>query len=169
MTDFIAIKTHTDDDKNDKHYKVRDNPGKMTEYFWESGVHGPVSAIDSIANFYIMGTTDVSTTMSFDLDIISDVDNYIADHRVDPSIQFCFAYTTTVRKGQGAAIVRRMRVANFKLELSDVVEGITSSLDTEALAVVSDYEKNSVRMIMPFLDRSKLTSNVCRINSTSFQ
>ena len=38
-------------------------------------------------------------------------------------------------------VVRRLRVAYFDLRSSDIAEAVTSSLDTEALAIVSCYDK----------------------------
>ena len=112
---------------------------KMVQFAANNGMNGPVSSINEDDNFFFMGTCDVSTTMSFDVEFIgSSIEKDFEMHdRISPCIQFCFVYTTTIREGEKFSVVRRLRIANYQLQPSDEIEEITSSLDTEALAVVS--------------------------------
>ena len=144
MTQSLEIKkvandyfTKTSDQKHDTKY-----PDKMIQYIRNNGMYGPVSSINDDDNLFFMGTCDVSTTLSFDLQFTSGstiVSDYEIERNIKPCIQFCFAYTTTIKSEVDMIVVRRLRVVNFNLDSSDTPEAVTSSLDTEALAVVSTY------------------------------
>ncbi len=155
MTQSLAIDDDMDDALKKTHHSQRNDKKysrRMLQYLHNNGMHGPVSFIDhdNILFFnddemlFIMGTCDVSTTLAFDVKFVlgsTIASDFERESGIRPSIQFCFAYTTTIRNGSSndMSVVRRLRVSNFDLPSSDVAEAVTASLNTEALAVVSTY------------------------------
>lgn len=118
---------------------------RLVEFYNSNGIYGGVTASVHDDELYIMGSCDTSHTLTFDLKISSrsgSVEDYILLEGVHeiylkPCIQTCFAYTSIVKNGNEWVSVRRLRVLTKELTLTDDVERLTQSLDTEALAVVS--------------------------------
>ena len=140
MTESLGIMKKMNDTSIDASDQRNNLSDKMLQYIQNNGMNGPVSSFNDDDTLFFMGTCDVSTTLAFDLEFAlgsTIVSEYERDHGISPSIQFCFAYTTTMKNDGTSYVVRRLRVSNFDLEPSDVPEAITSSLDIEALGVVS--------------------------------
>lgn len=141
MTQTMRIKTDVHRDLTNAMSGRRSDtyPSTMVQFTANNGMNGPVSSINEDENLFYMGTCDISTTMSFDVEFIRSTieEDFEINKKIGPCIQFCFAYTTTIREGENHSVVRRLRIANYQLQASDEIEEITSSLDTEALAVVS--------------------------------
>jgi len=110
-------------------------------------MYGSVTASTSDDELYLIGACDNSHSLSFDLKICSrsgEVSDYVVlnsakEYQLTPCIQSCFAYTTAVKNNGEWVTVRRLRVLTHALTLTDDVESLTSSLDSEVLAVVSHF------------------------------
>jgi len=127
----------------DRNSKIKQNT-RLFNYYCSSGMYGSVSPSSSDPELFFMGSCDVSTTLSFELKITSNsnsIDDYVfvdgrgGDMQLTPCVQTCFAYTSIVYRDGDWRTVRRLRVCTTKLNLTDITESITSSLDLEALAV----------------------------------
>ena len=142
----IRIKNEREDDKIDGFPKLKVSH-KIFDYYCTNGLYGPVAATND-RELFVMGSCDNSTTVSFEIQIQSDVigDYVYADDRdikLCPCIQSCYTYTSIVNINGSWSTVRRIRVSTRKLELANNPESITMSLDTEALAVVSSNQIGS--------------------------
>lgn len=119
---------------------------KLLEYYCNDGLYGSFSSFPRDSELFFTGSCDTSTTLSFELEIVSSsqtIEDYVyvedRDRLLKPCVQTCFAYTSVVKINGKWATVRRMRVSTHVLHLSDNTEAITSSLNPEALAIVSTY------------------------------
>ena len=153
LSNSLSISKHMDEydmfESKNKNSKTNNNNHKLFEYYFNNGMNGPVSVSSSSSNdteLYFTGSCDTLTTLSFELDITSNsetIDEFVyvndSHRKLTPCIQTCFAYTGIEKINGNWSTVRRMRVCTLKLDTSDNTEAITSSLDSEALAVVSLY------------------------------
>ena len=115
----------------------------LLDFYCTNGIYGPVSPSQDF-ELFVMGTCDATTTLSFELDIVSDsgtIGDYVyvndRDKQLTPCIQTCFAYTSVDMIDGCWTTQRRLRVLTHRMNLSDDTEYVTLSLDNEALAVVS--------------------------------
>ena len=143
LSPSMKIKTDSGEDNSINGIsKVKDvTKNNLVEYYCTNGVHGPVSATIE-HELFLMGSCDNFSSISFEIEhkneTIGDyvfVDN--RDKQLCPCIQIAFAYTSVVKINNKWSTVRRVRVTTQKLDVSNDVETVTLSLDTEALIVVS--------------------------------
>ncbi len=120
---------------------------RLFEYYCNNGIYGSFSPSSSDAELFFTGACDNANTLAFQVEISSrsqSIDDYVyveganmSDMRLIPAVQICFAYTSIVMNNGNWTAVRRIRVSTQKLSISSNVEAVTSSLNAEALAVVS--------------------------------
>ncbi len=121
---------------------------RLRKCAFNNGMYGSVTASTIDDDLYLIGACDHTHSLSFDVEICSssgDVENYvnvdgISDYPLKPCVQTCFAYTSVVKSKGEWVTVRRLRVTTNEMYLTDNVETLTNSLDSEALATVSYIE-----------------------------
>lgn len=127
--------------KKNKKYAIN----QFEKYAVTNGMYGSVTSSTFDDEVFLIGACDQSHSLSFDVKIKSqsgDVESYVTvdgttDYRLIPCIQTCFAYTSVVKNKDQWVTVRRLRVSTLELQLTDNTESLTSTLDPEALVVVS--------------------------------
>ena len=108
-----------------------------------AGIYGPVSLSAVDDELYCMGSCDPLSTLSFNVTKtersgIFDDEEYHEYSDSKPVVQASFAYTAVVEHDGGWVVVRRLRVLTYSsLKIAKTTEEFTSSVDTNALAVVS--------------------------------
>lgn len=123
----------------------KQSSNRLAEFYISNGIFGAATASPQDEELYLMGACDTTHTLTFDVSICSRngvvEDTILLDgiHEISmkPCIQTCFVYTSVIRNGSEWVTVRRLRVLTQELQVTDETESIFSSLDTEALAVVS--------------------------------
>ncbi len=140
-----SLRIDTSPDHTQNMISSKRSTHELYKYTNNNGMLGSVTASGIDDELYLVGSCDNSHTFSFDVDICSrsgDVDTYVSidgvtDFRLKACVQTSFAYTSVVKSRGEWITVRRLRVTTNELELTDNVETLTSSLDSEVLAVVS--------------------------------
>jgi len=125
--------------------KTRNDSDNLCDFYTSNGIFGSTTSSPDDDELYLIGAVDNSHTISFDLQICSrdgKIEDFasldsVREFKLKPVVQTCFAYTSVVKNGNQWLTIRRLRVATCELTLTDDVEMLTSSLDLEALAVVS--------------------------------
>jgi Vesicle coat complex COPII, subunit SEC24/subunit SFB2/subunit SFB3 len=128
-----------------QNFSLTRGSNKLAEFYHSNGLFGAATTSLQDDELYLMGACDTTHTLTFDLSISSRngvvEDTVLLDgiHEITltPGIQTCFAYTSIVKNGSEWVTVRRLRVLTQELQVTEETESIFSSLDTEALAVVS--------------------------------
>ena len=149
LSPTLGINKDVYDELRKDDLSTKSNPKKtnnrLFEYFCTNGMFGSVSPTTD-EELFLMGSCDTSTTTSMEVEITSrsgQVGNgYTHDedgNEIKQCIQCTFSYTSVVKMNGKWCTVRRFRVSTQRLKVSTYTEEITSSLDSEALAVVSNY------------------------------
>lgn len=120
---------------------------RLFDYYSNNGIYGSFSPSSSDPELFFTGACDVANTLAFQVEISSksqSIDDYayvegasMSDVQLIPAVQICFAYTGVVMNNGNWTTVRRIRVSTHKLSITNDVEAVTTSLNAEALAVVS--------------------------------
>lgn len=104
------------------------------------GLMGP--AKEQEESLWIMGTCDVTTTVTIDMKVDRNVTEQVhvdglGEVMIKHTIQSCFAYSTIEKQEDGSFMtVRRLQVASVHMPLAFDAESLYATLDPEALAVV---------------------------------
>lgn len=125
--------------------KIRRSSDNLCDFYTSNGISGSITSSPDDDELYLIGAVDNSHTISFNLQICSrdgKIDDFVSldsvrEFKLKPVVQSCFAYTSVVKNGGEWLTIRRLRVATYELTPTDDVEMLTSSLDLEALSVVS--------------------------------
>lgn len=126
-----------------------------------------------LANFFLLIMQDDTSTVALDLEVLGRIKDWVylenyGDVLFKPCLQVGFAYTAVLEdRNEGYITVRRMRITTNVLPVAHDTESLYSSLDPEALAVVSSADlvltptyklMPKFYVLCPFLERFFFTS-----------